>query len=268
MFARQDVTAIIVGFGLVIAVVVFFTIKSASKNPEEIAAPVALDEEDSMNLPSVSPKEIIQGSVFSKQEPIFDLRTDVEYQAAHIIGAISLPADTVTDATEITEKSIVIVPSADSVSAKKAVDILAKKGVSMRQIEGGMRGWEAAGGRVVVFGNPSSPIDRSKVHFVSLESFKSIVEDTKILHMILDIRSKKEFDRAHVPGAYNIPFSELEKRRAEIPPATNIALYGDNDIESFQASVRLFDMGMFAVKTLDVNFTAWEERKWPVEKKE
>lgn len=267
MFARQDVTAIIVGFGLVIAVVVFFTIKGMSQKPEEAGEAPAPESESLADVSSVSPKEIIQTSVFSKQKPIFDLRTDVEYQAAHIIDAISLPAETITDTTEITEKEIAIIPSTDKAVTKKAVDILLKKGLTVRRIEGGIEGWEAAGGRVVVFGNPSSPIDRSKVHFVSLESFKSIVEDRTVLHMILDIRSKKEFDRAHIPGAYNIPFAELEKRRGEIPPATNIALYGNDDIESFQASVRLFDMGMFAVKTLDVNFSEWETKKWPVEKK-
>lgn len=267
MFAKQDVTAIIVGFGLVIAVVVFFTIKGVSQESQETEKSTPVDVNPLSGLPSVSPKDIIRSSVFSQQDRIFDLRTDVEYQAAHIIDSLSLPADSIAETTDMTEKSIVIVPATDGEATKKAVDILSRKGVAIRHIEGGIPGWEKAGGRIVVFGNPSSPIDRSKVHFVSLESFKSIAEDTKVLHMILDIRDKKEFDRAHVPGAYNIPFAELERRRAEIPPATNIALYGNDDLESFQASVRLFDMGMFAVKTLDVNFTEWEEKKWPVEKK-
>lgn len=261
-FSRQDATAIIIGFGLVVVVVVFFAVKGMSPEKDDATTAAVIEEQ---TLPSVSSAEAVRLSLASGSRPlVLDIRTDVEYQASHIPDSVSVPADTIDGYAAVGGTDALVIPAREPELTADVVRILTGKGVRVSVIEGGISGWETAGGPVVAFGNPASPTDRSKVNFVSADAFKSIVEDRRILHMILDIRSAEAFAKSHVPESYNIPFSELEKRRGEIPPATNVALYGENDLEVFQASTRLFDFGVFSVKTLDVSFSEWETKGFPV----
>lgn len=263
-FSRQDATAIIVGFGLVVAVVAFFAVKGMA--PEKDDA-VLSDTMEKAALPSVKPEAAVAMARSSETRPIVDLRTEVEYQAAHILGSVSVPAEKIGEYAVTPGTELLVVPAKEESATEEAVRTLTGKGARPAVIEGGISGWEAGGGVVILFGNPSSPTDRSKVNFVSAEKFKTIVEDQRILHMILDVRNKGAFEKSHIPEAYNIPFAELEARRNEIPPAVNVALYADDDVEAFQASTRLFDMGVFSVKTLDIDFSEWETKGFPVMKK-
>lgn len=262
-FSRQDVTATLIGFGLVVVVIVFFAIKGMSPDMEDTNA--ISDVTEDRALPFVAPAEALRLSRASDAAPvILDIRSDVEYQASHIPDSVFIPADKIGEYTPPKEMSALLVPSRDTASTERAVATLKEKGARVAVIQEGIAGWELAGGPVVAFGNPASPTDRSKVNFVSLDAFRSVVEDRRILHMILDVRSAASFAKSHIPESYNIPFPELEKRRSEIPPATNVALYGDNELETFQAATRLFDLGVFSVKTLDVNFSEWEAKGFPV----
>lgn len=262
-FSRQDATAIIIGFGLVVIVVVFFAIKGMS--PEQDDADVLEATVADATIPSIDPAEAVRLSLApASSVVILDIRSDVEYQASHIPDSVSVPAEKADEYVPVEGADILLIPSRDTELTRASVAKLTGKGARVSVIGDGIAGWEIAGGPVVSFGNPSSPTDRSKVNFVSLDAFKSIVEDRRILHMILDIRSAEAFARSHIPESYNIPFPELEKRRSEIPPAINVALYGDNELEVFQASTRLFDLGVFSVKTLEGTFSEWEAKGFPV----
>jgi rhodanese-related sulfurtransferase len=44
--------------------------------------------------------------------------------------------------------------------------------------------------------------------------------------VVVDVRTKGEFDAGHVPGALNVPFDEIAARAAELgPPSTPVLLY-------------------------------------------
>jgi phage shock protein E len=44
--------------------------------------------------------------------------------------------------------------------------------------------------------------------------------------VVVDVRTKGEFDAGHVPGALNIPFDEISARAGEVgPPSTPVLLY-------------------------------------------
>jgi rhodanese-related sulfurtransferase len=44
--------------------------------------------------------------------------------------------------------------------------------------------------------------------------------------VVVDVRTKAEFDAGHVPGALNVPFDEMAARAAELgPPTTPVLLY-------------------------------------------
>lgn len=43
--------------------------------------------------------------------------------------------------------------------------------------------------------------------------------------VIIDVRSEKDFQAGHLPGAINIPLEELERRRAELDAAKPTVFY-------------------------------------------
>jgi rhodanese-related sulfurtransferase len=43
--------------------------------------------------------------------------------------------------------------------------------------------------------------------------------------VIVDVRSEKEFQSEHLPGAINIPLEELENRKAELDPTKPTVFY-------------------------------------------
>lgn len=43
--------------------------------------------------------------------------------------------------------------------------------------------------------------------------------------VIVDVRSEKDFQAGHLPGAINIPLEDLEQRKAELDPAAPTVFY-------------------------------------------
>jgi len=77
----------------------------------------------------------------------------------------------------------------------------------------------------------------------------------------VDPRSEAEFDRAHIPGAINIPFAGPfeEDARAELRGATIIFVYGTSvqDVLGVAASKRLIELGYGDVYTLKGGLRQW-----------
>jgi rhodanese-related sulfurtransferase len=43
--------------------------------------------------------------------------------------------------------------------------------------------------------------------------------------VIVDVRSREDFQASHLPGAINIPLEELDRRSAELDPAKPTVFY-------------------------------------------
>jgi rhodanese-related sulfurtransferase len=90
--------------------------------------------------------------------------------------------------------------------------------------------------------------------------------DNKEKIFFVDLRTPKEFQQRHLPGAKSIPVAELEKRFAEIPRAGRVILYcacrpGD---DSF-AYYLLRDNEYNNISVIDGSFDDWVKRKFPLE---
>ena len=77
----------------------------------------------------------------------------------------------------------------------------------------------------------------------------------------VDPRSKEEFERAHIPGAINIPFAGPfeDDARTELRGATVIFVYGTSvqDVLGVAASKRLIELGYGDVYTLKGGLRQW-----------
>lgn len=83
---------------------------------------------------------------------------------------------------------------------------------------------------------------------------------------VLDVRPADEFAAGHLPGAVNIPFSELEGRLAEFDPAKEIIAYcrGAYCVLSYEAVATLRASG-FKVRRLEDGLPEWRAAGLPVE---
>jgi len=75
---------------------------------------------------------------------------------------------------------------------------------------------------------PSAPptvADReSDAPRISLEELKQKLDAGAEL-VIVDVRSKEDFDKGHIPGAVSIPWKEIETRYTELPRDKEIITY-------------------------------------------
>jgi len=88
--------------------------------------------------------------------------------------------------------------------------------------------------------------------------------------VVLDVRTPEEFAAGHVPGAINIPHTELAARVAELDGArdSDIVVYCRTGKRSGEALGVLEKSGFKRLLHLQGDYTRWSEEKRPVVKNE
>jgi len=83
---------------------------------------------------------------------------------------------------------------------------------------------------------------------------------------VVDVRPPDEFETGHLPGAVNIPLSELEARLGELDPDDDIVAYcrGRWCVLSFEAVAALRARG-FNVRRLEDGLPEWRAAGLPIE---
>jgi len=86
--------------------------------------------------------------------------------------------------------------------------------------------------------------------------------------VILDVRTVKEFNEGHIPGAVNIPHSELNDRITELERVKkqDIVVYCRSGNRATFAYQILIENGFEQVEHLVGDFTLWKENGLPINK--
>lgn len=105
---------------------------------------------------------------------------------------------------------------------------------------------------------------RDALEAVSREDLIARMQDGLVT--ILDVRPRDEFDAGHLPGALNIPLSELADRLAELPDAREVVAYcrGPWCVLSFEAVAALRERGLQS-RRLEDGFPEWKAAGLPIE---
>jgi len=84
---------------------------------------------------------------------------------------------------------------------------------------------------------------------------------------ILDVRTPEEFAAGHVPGAINIPYTELEKRYSELEleGSDELVVYCQTGRRAAIAEAALGELGFTNVRDLEGHIAAWKEAERPLE---
>jgi ArsR family transcriptional regulator len=83
---------------------------------------------------------------------------------------------------------------------------------------------------------------------------------------LLDVRPPEEFETGHLPGAVNVPLTELRKRLRALPRRQEIVAYcrGPYCALSFDAVAELRARG-YRVRRLETGYPQWRAAGLPVE---
>lgn len=79
--------------------------------------------------------------------------------------------------------------------------------------------------------------------------------------LILDVRARSEFESGHIPGAINIPHSELHRRVGELGPGMGqeIVVYCEGGGRATRAASELRHAGFSSVLHLQGDMSAWRK---------
>ncbi len=107
---------------------------------------------------------------------------------------------------------------------------------------------------------------RSRDELEPLEREELLRRAEEDLVTILDVRPAQEYDSGHVPGALNIPLSELENHLDQLDPDQKIIAYcrGPHCVLAFEAVSQLRKKG-FDASRLEDGFPEWKSAGLPVE---
>lgn len=105
---------------------------------------------------------------------------------------------------------------------------------------------------------------RDSLEPVSRDALIGMLNDELVT--LLDVRPEDEFTVGHLPGALNIPVTELEQRLGELPPGQEVIAYcrGPYCVFSVEAVTVLRSRG-YQVRRLEDGYPEWKAAGLPVE---
>jgi rhodanese-related sulfurtransferase len=223
-------------------------------------------DETPLNYVTTEQLARLKGSLPAKGElTIVDARARVEYEEAHIPGAINVPA----------EKTAAMLPrlvkdhAGELVfycngpkctkSQKAARTAIALGYQKVLEYNEGMPGWGKA--RMPIAGTPLPQFD---VPDIAAEDLATKLK-TGQHPFLLDLRDANEFNNYHLTGAVNIPLDDVEKRFRDIPKGREIVLACHAGQQSIVGARLLHHLGIDRMKRLDGGIVAWHQKGLPLE---
>jgi rhodanese-related sulfurtransferase/DNA-binding transcriptional ArsR family regulator len=106
--------------------------------------------------------------------------------------------------------------------------------------------------------------DRDSLEAVSRRELLKRSKDGLVT--VLDVRPSEEYDVGHIPGALNVPLSEIEQHLAGLPKGQEVIAYcrGEYCVLAFEAVAALRKKG-FTARRLEEGYPEWKAAGLPVE---
>ncbi len=76
--------------------------------------------------------------------------------------------------------------------------------------------------------------------------------------MILDVRSDKEYEQGHIPGAVHVPLADIGDRVKKLKKDKDLVVYCRSGNQSIWAIKRLMGMGYKNLYNLKGGYSAWK----------
>jgi rhodanese-related sulfurtransferase len=187
---------------------------------------------------------------------VVDVRTDLQFDDAHVPGAVCNPAVRAGFGTKLAwvadrEREVVFV-GRDDEDGLRAAQLAAAVGITNLggYLVGGMTSWHEDGRRTASV----TRIDVERLH------------ERRHEFQILDVRERAEWDEGHIPGAVPCPYHDISDLPAGIDPTCPVAVICSSGQRSAVAASLVQRLGVDeVVHVADGGVGTWAARGWPIE---
>jgi rhodanese-related sulfurtransferase len=191
---------------------------------------------------------------------LVDVRTDQEFDEAHVPGAVSNPITRAGFGTKLAwlakhGQQIVFI-GRDDEDGRRAGKLAAPVGLQNRAgyLRGGMSSWR----------QEKRPVER--IERVAVSDLPERVRTTPGLQ-ILDIRERSEWDEGHIPASLFLPWHDIDGIPAELDPEQPVAVICHSGQRAGTASSLLQRAGARQVlHVVDGGVDTWGELGHPLER--
>jgi rhodanese-related sulfurtransferase len=255
----------VIGFSLIVVVILWFLLKPlvSSWKGGQVEKDEQKANEEILKAPSAMPDDLFKKIQDKSKIVLADISSPEEFGRGHIATSVNIQADKLDKDFFVAlgadrTADIFIVNQGDNLVdlATKVNEIISQGFVNAKYLRGGIPGWREKGYPLVSFGE--SDENNAKVKKITIDEIKKNAEVSPDLLQFLDVRGKDVFAKEQIVGAINIPFSELEIRKNEIPALKKIIVYGSNESEGFRAAAVLFDLNFFNIYQMDGGVEQWK----------
>jgi glyoxylase-like metal-dependent hydrolase (beta-lactamase superfamily II)/rhodanese-related sulfurtransferase len=186
---------------------------------------------------------------------VVDVRTDLQFDDAHVPGAICNPAVRSGFGTKLAwvadrEQPVVLV-GRDDADAIRAAHLAAAVGVTNLggYLAGGMTSWREEK-------RPTARVER-----IDVAALHARVEELQIL----DVRERGEWDAGHIPGSVHVPYHDLHGIPEGIDPTRPVAaICGSGQRSAVGASLLARHGAAHVLHVADGGVGTWQRAGWPI----
>ncbi len=192
----------------------------------------------------------------SEGAQIVDVRTDLQFDDAHIPDAVCNPAVRAGFGTKLAwvadREQPVILVGRDDLDAVHAAHLAAAVGITNVRgyLAGGMTSWREEK-------RPTEAIER-----IDVTALHDRIDEVQVV----DVRERAEWDGGHIPGSVNVPYHDLHGLPETIDPERPAAAICSSGQRSALAASLLARAGArHAIHVADGGVGTWESHGWPIE---
>jgi rhodanese-related sulfurtransferase len=181
----------------------------------------------SMTVPSVTPLQVRCALLLRDEIALLDLRHEAAFATGHPLFAANMAADRIAleaPARLPRKDAPIVVYDAGEGLVSQAADRLGALGYThVRQLEGGLQGWQRAGYElfqdVNSYAKAFGELVESRRHTPSLPADEVAALLARQANVaVLDVRRFDEYTTMNIPGSVSVPGAELVLRAGRVAP--------------------------------------------------
>ena len=185
-----------------------------------------------------------------------DVRTDLQFDEAHIPGAVCNPAVRAGFGTKLAwvadRETPVVLIGRDDTDAVHAAHLAASVGISnvVGYLAGGMTSWR------------EEKRETASIERIDVPALHDRTADVQVL----DVREQAEWQDGHIPGSVHTPYHDIDHVPEGINPAAAVAVICSSGQRSALAGSLLLRHGAERViHVADGGVGTWAQHGWPIE---
>jgi hydroxyacylglutathione hydrolase len=190
---------------------------------------------------------------------LIDVRTDLQFDEAHVPGAVCNPAVRSGFGTKLAwladrDRDVLFV-GRDDADAIHAVELAASVGIRniAGYLAGGMTSWR------------EEKRSTARVERIGVERLHELASTDGGVQ-ILDVRERSEWEQGRIPGSVHAPYHDLDGIPEGIDPGRPVAAICSSGQRSAVAASLLKRAGAtHVIHVADGGVGMWRERGWPIE---